>query len=55
MSAKTRINRPTTSTPRKMPVRIFHESKTVEVLGKDATGKPIVRMGKGNTYRKAQG
>jgi hypothetical protein len=55
MSAKTRINRPTTATPRKMPVRYIHESKPVEVLGKDVTGKPIVRMGKGSTYRKAQG
>jgi hypothetical protein len=56
MSAKTRIKRPTTSTPRKVGTeRMIHESKTVEVLGKDVTGKPIVRMGKGSTYRKAQG
>lgn len=55
MSKRTRINRPNSSTPRKLPVRIFHQSKPVEVLGKDVTGKPIVRMGKGSTYRKAQG
>lgn len=55
MSAKTRIKRPTTSTPRKLPVRMVHQSTAFEVVGKDVTGKPVIREGKGSTYRKAQG
>lgn len=50
--SKSRTNRPNNTTPRKLPVRILHQSKTYEVLGKDATGKPIIREHKGVTYRK---
>jgi hypothetical protein len=56
VSKKTRINRPTTATPRKVGTeRIIHQSTAFEVVGKDATGKPVIREGKGSTYRKAQG
>lgn len=56
MSAKTRIKRPTTSTPRKVGTyRMVHQSTAFDVVGKDTTGKPIIREGKGNTYRKQQG
>lgn len=55
MSAKTRINRPTTPTPRKVATeRIVHQSTAYEIVGKDVTGKPIIREGKGSTYRKGQ-
>lgn len=53
MSAKTRINRPTTATPRKMPVRVVHQS-TNHTMVKTPTGLQTIRT-KGNTYRKAQG
>lgn len=56
MSAKTRIKRPTTATPSKLPAgRMVHQSTAFAVVGKDVTGKPIIREGKGSTYRKAQG
>lgn len=55
MGLKTRHpanKRPTTATPRKLRnERMVHQSTAFEVVGKDVTGKPIIREGKGSTYR----
>jgi len=52
MSAKTRINRPNSSTPRKMPVRMFHQSTHFATI-QTPTGPQTVKT-KGTTYRKGQ-
>lgn len=54
MSAKTRINRPTTSTPRNLKLgRMIHQSTNYGwVLLKDGTQR-FLQLARGRTYRKA--
>lgn len=55
MSAKTRIKRPTTSTPRKVGTeRMIHQSTHLHTIDLPNGGKQTVKM-KGDTYRKQQG
>jgi hypothetical protein len=54
MSAKTRINRPTTATPRKLPEgRMIHQSTHYHTM-QTPQGPRTLRT-KGDTYRKAKG
>jgi hypothetical protein len=54
MSKKTRINRPTTATPRKVGTqRMVHQSTHLHTI--DTPAGPKVLKAPGSTYRKQQG
>lgn len=59
MSAKTRIKRPTTATPAKLPTRMVHQSTHYGWVDANSERNPSVRpqfvkLAKGTTYRKVQ-
>lgn len=55
MSKKTRINRPTTATPRKVGTeRLVHQSTHYHTIDLPGGGKRTIKA-PGTTYRKGQG